>query len=66
MTSHNSDRDSGHSPLSRRVVNAFLGAGCLVSISGFLGAALAFLWPAHTSFWFAWVTFWENTRVWQR
>ena len=21
---------------------------------------------AHTSFWFAWVTFWENTRVWQR
>ena len=37
--------DPGHSPLSRRVINALLGAGCLVSISGFLGAALAYLWP---------------------
>ena len=20
--------------------------------------------PAHNSFWFAWVTFWQNTEVW--
>ena len=61
MTSHHSDRDSaspldsgnpldsGHNPLSRRVVSALLGAGCLVSISGFLGAALAYLWPGASN-----------------
>ena len=27
------------------------------------GAKLAQV-PAHTGFWFAWVTFWQNTSVW--
>jgi cytochrome b6-f complex iron-sulfur subunit len=35
--------------MHRRVVNAFLGLGFVSTLSGFAGAALAYLWPGASS-----------------